>query len=151
MIGRPKKKRFVDFSPEVTYFKPVGVPMRSLDLEILSLDEFEAIRLHDFVGLDQEEASKKMGVSRTTFLRVLHSAHTKIARSLIYGKAIKMKGGDVVMRGRRLGVGGGFGPAGTSECVCPKCGEKVLHRRGVPCSQTICPKCKTPMAGKYCR
>ncbi len=151
MRGRPKRKRFVEFSPEVTYLKPVGIPLRNLQIEILSLDEFEAIRLYDFVGLEQEEASKKMKISRTTFLRVLHSAHTKIAKSLVYGRAIKVKGGDIVMRGKRLGMGRGFGSIGTNECVCPKCGEKIPHKRGIPCSQILCPKCKTPMAGEYCR
>ncbi len=42
--------------------------------------------------------------------------------------------------GRREQRGGtGAGPAGY--CICPKCGEKVSHTSGVPCSSLKCPKC----------
>jgi cation diffusion facilitator family transporter len=37
----------------------------------------------------------------------------------------------------------GQGPDGY--CVCPKCGYKIPHERGVPCSTLKCPKCKTPL------
>jgi uncharacterized protein len=170
MRGRPKRKRFIGFNPEITYFKPAGVPMRNLSEEVLMLDEVEAIRLADLNDLNQEEAAEKMGISRITFLRIVHSAHRKIACSLVYGKAIKMRGGDVVMpnldgtgpvgqssqtgTGRRFGGRGrgqGQGLGGTEECVCPKCSERTAHTRGVPCIQTKCPKCDSPMAGVFCR
>jgi hypothetical protein len=48
-------------------------------------------------------------------------------------------------RGRRQGLGG------SAECECPKCGHKVPHTRGIPCSQTKCPKCQTPMRGAFCK
>ena len=41
-------------------------------------------------------------------------------------------------RGEQRG-GKGAGPAGL--CVCPKCGEKVSHTTGVPCTSQKCPKC----------
>lgn len=170
MRGRPKRTRFVQFNPEITYFKPAGIPLRNLSEEVLSLDEVEAIRLADLENLDQEKASKQMNISRVTFLRILHSAHRKIANSLIYGKAIKMKGGDITMpnlngtgplgqgpqtgRGRGVvgrGKGRGQGLGGTAECVCPKCGEKLPHRRGIPCINEECPKCGSAMAGVFCR
>ena len=44
--------------------------------------------------------------------------------------------------GGRMG-GMGLGPGG--ECVCPGCGEKVAHQRGVPCYQQKCPKCGQAM------
>ena len=167
MRGRPKRKRMIGFNPEITYFKPAGIPMRYLQEEILTLDEVEAIRLADLENLDQAEAAQKMQLSRITFLRILHMAHSKIAKSLIYGKAIRMKGGDYIMpnfdgtgprgqgpsTGRRSGLGRGKGQGlgGTEECVCPKCGEKVPHTRGIPCSQTKCPKCESPMSGVFCQ
>ena len=45
-------------------------------------------------------------------------------------------------RGRHPG-GFGLGPGG--ECVCPNCGNKVPHQRGVPCYEHSCPKCGQPM------
>ena len=152
--------------PEITYFKPAGVPLRVLEEEILALDETEAIRLADIEGLTQEEAAKKMAISRITFLRIIDQAHKKIAKALIYGKAIQMKGGDVVMpnldgtgptgAGPRTGRGRGMarpgqGLGGSADCVCSKCGEKTAHTRGIPCSNTNCPKCGTPMRGVFCR
>ena len=167
MKGRPKRKRMIRFFPEINYFKPAGIPLRDLAEEILTLDEVEAIRLSDLENLNQEEAAEKMQVSRITYLRILHSAHNKIAKSLIYGKVIQMKGGDYIMpnldgtgprgqgpmTGRRggLGRGQGQGLGGTNECVCPSCGEKTPHARGIPCSQVKCPKCGTLMRGEFCK
>jgi len=45
-------------------------------------------------------------------------------------------------RGRQPG-GFGLGPGG--ECVCPDCGAKVPHQRGIPCYQHKCPKCGQAM------
>jgi len=152
--GRPKIKRFVGFDPEVTYFKPAGIPLKLLQEENLLLEEVEAIRLSDLENLDQEEAAKKMNVSRVTFLRILHSAHNKIAKSLIYGKALSLKGGDYIMQNQNRFGGRGLGRGRfqmNRECVCPKCGEKVPHQRGVPCFSIKCPKCGTPMAGAFCK
>ena len=47
-------------------------------------------------------------------------------------------------RGRMKGNRPGAGPSG--ECVCPACGAKVPHQRGVPCYDIKCPKCGTKMA-----
>lgn len=170
MRGRPQKTRKIKFFPEINYFKPAGIPLRSLETVVLALDEVEALRLAELVGLDQEQAAKKIKVSRITFQRILHRAHKKITDALIYGKAIKMEGGEITMpnldgtgpvgQGPRTGRGRGIGKVsnvpgrragGSSDCECPKCGEKVLHTRGIPCSETKCPKCGTPMRGIFCR
>lgn len=52
--------------------------------------------------------------------------------------------------GRRATVLKPRGLGGTSVCTCPSCGHERLHKRGVPCSTVLCPKCKTPLAGENC-
>jgi hypothetical protein len=45
--------------------------------------------------------------------------------------------------GRMRGNQPGGGPIG--QCICPKCGEKLPHKRGVPCYSIHCPKCQSVM------
>jgi len=90
---RPGLCRRVRFNPDVTYFKPRGVPLSELDETILQVDEFEAVRLKDLEGLEQEECAKKMNISQPTFHRIVTSARKKIADALVNGKAIKIHGG----------------------------------------------------------
>ncbi len=64
---------------------------------MLTLDEFEAVRLADFLGLYQEDGARNMNISRQTFGRIIDSAHKKIADMLINGKALKIEGGEVAI------------------------------------------------------
>jgi predicted DNA-binding protein (UPF0251 family) len=61
----------------------------------LALDELEAVRLADLEGLYQEDAAKKMNISRQTFGNIINSAHKKIADVLLNAKALKIAGGIV--------------------------------------------------------
>jgi len=101
-MPRPMKCRRVDHLPEVTYFKPSGVPLRALDEVVLSIEEAEAIRLKDLQGLEQAQGAEKMNVSRATFQRVLASARQNIADALLNGKAIRIEGGSFEMSFRRF-------------------------------------------------
>ena len=92
--GRPPICRRVALMPEATYFKPAGIPMRLLEEIRLSVEELEAVRLRDLERLEQEEAAEKMNISRQTFQRVLASARQKIAEALLYGKAVRIEGGN---------------------------------------------------------
>jgi predicted DNA-binding protein (UPF0251 family) len=137
--------------PGTTYFKPAGVRMTQLNETILTVDEFEAIRLKDFEGIDQEKAADKMKISQPTFHRLILSARKKIADAIVNGKAIKIEGGNYKMaqprgmsRGAGRGQGRGFGgPAST--CKCTKCGYEESKQRGVPCVSKKCPKCGSIM------
>jgi predicted DNA-binding protein (UPF0251 family) len=84
----------VGFNPNVTYFKPRGIPLVDLDEVILQIDEFEAVRLKDLENLEQEECAQKMNISQPTFHRLVLSARKKIADAIINGKAIKIEGGN---------------------------------------------------------
>jgi len=92
-VPRPCKYRKVSFLPNVTYFKPAGIPVRLLEEVRLTLDELEAIRLKDMEGLEQEQGAEKMNVSRPTFQRILTSARRKTTDVLINGKALRIEGG----------------------------------------------------------
>jgi len=87
---RPRLCRRIRFNPNVTYFKPQGVPMRFLEIIELTAEEVEALRLKNQKDLDQIECAKVMNTSQSTFQRILSSAYKKVSDALINGKAIKI-------------------------------------------------------------
>jgi predicted DNA-binding protein (UPF0251 family) len=91
-MPRPRICRRICCEPDVTYFKPRGVPMTSLKSVSLSADEFEAIRLKDLEGLEQTAAAESMQISQPTFHRVIEAARKKVADALVNGKAIRIEG-----------------------------------------------------------
>ena len=90
---RPKKTRWVKCEPRERCFRPQCKPLDELDGVHMTIDEFEALRLSDLMGFDQEQVSRKMKVHRSTVSRILSSAHKKIADALVNIKAIKIEGG----------------------------------------------------------
>ena len=140
-MPRPRRHRRVRCEPNVNYFKPAGIRKAELDEIILTVDEFEALRLKDLEGLDQAQAAEKMQVSQPTLHRILGAARKKIADALVNGKAIKIFGGNykMVRAGRsRIGLGGRV----PLVCRCSKCGHELEKVRGIPCSNSECPKCE---------
>jgi uncharacterized protein len=133
-MARPKCARFVNDFPGTTFFKPRGIPMVELEEVTLSVDEFEAVRLADLEGFYQEDAAKRMNISRATFGRIVESAHRKVADALINGKAIKIEGGVVTMTQKRMFHCSDCQhswevPFGTGRPVaCPQCGGQNFHR-----------------------
>ncbi len=90
-MPRPRKARCLRFNPHILYFKPRGVPLRSLAEVVLLPDELEALKLHDLDGLDQTQAADKMLISQPTFARLLSKAHQKTASAIINGQAIRIE------------------------------------------------------------
>jgi uncharacterized protein len=118
--------------PEVTYFKPAGIPMRELREVVLSVEEAEAIRLKDLENLEQEQGAEKMNVSRPTFQRVLASARNKIADALLNGKSIRIEGGTFEMEYRRFRCRSGHEwklktPVVEMPGICPTCNEPEIE------------------------
>ena len=89
-MPRPRLYRKIALNPKVTFYKPQGVPLRSLEAVELSCEEWEALRLKNVEGLDQSNSARKMQTSQSTFQRILSAAHKKISRALVEGKAIKI-------------------------------------------------------------
>ncbi len=125
-MPRPQKCRRVAYLPEVTYFKPAGIPLGALEEVVLSVEEAEALRLKDIEGLEQGEGAEKMNISRPTFQRVLASARQKIADAILNGKAVNIKGGNFEMAFHRFRCRQGHEwdlatPAGAVPEYCPTC------------------------------
>ena len=89
-MSRPRLCRKISFNPNITYFKPQGVPMRLLEIVELTIEEMEAFRLRHINNLEQKKAANKMRTSQSTYQRILYSAYKKIADALVNGKAIKI-------------------------------------------------------------
>ena len=92
---RPKRCRKVCGSPDPRCFKPRGIPSSELEANVLSLDEFEAMRLADLEEMYHEDAARMMDISRQTFGRILSSARKKTADAIVNVKLLAIEGGDV--------------------------------------------------------
>jgi predicted DNA-binding protein (UPF0251 family) len=118
-MGRPKKCRWVETEPGVTFFKPRGIPLRSLQQIVITVDELEAMRLADFLEMTQEEVAQRMQVSRPTVTRMLSRAHRAVAEALVHGKAICIQGGDYRVGQQCQSCGQWvLGEDGTEGCTC---------------------------------
>jgi predicted DNA-binding protein (UPF0251 family) len=95
---------------------------------VITIDEFEALRLADLEGLYQEDAAHRMGVSRQTFGNIIMSARRKVAGAIVNARVLKIEGGAVEM------TGGHF--------VCCRCRNEWLRRHGTGTSAR-CPRCKS--------
>ena len=90
-MPRPRLCRKIRFRARAKYFKPQGIPMRNLEIIVLSKEEAEALRLKNIKNLDQNRAAKEMHTSQSTFQRILSSAYQKISKAIIKGKAIRIE------------------------------------------------------------
>jgi predicted DNA-binding protein (UPF0251 family) len=92
-VPRPRKRRLIDRARQAAIYKPAGVPLAGLRRVILLQEELEALRLADLEGLTQEEAAGHMGVSRSTFQRIVAQARRQAALALTGGHALQIEGG----------------------------------------------------------
>ena len=133
-MPRPPKWRRIGSWPGALFFKPRAIPLSQLEINSLTMGEYEALRLADVEGLDQARAAEMMGVSRATFGRILERAHGKVADALVTGKAIQIGGGNYRLDGIRVFACaecgrewsvpfGGGRPEG-----CPACGSNNFSR-----------------------
>ena len=88
---RPLKPRRLFFDPQATYFKPRAIPLSSLEEVSLAMEEVEALRLCDYEGMSQKDASGEMGISQSTIQRILTSARKKVVEAIVEGKAIRIE------------------------------------------------------------
>lgn len=91
--GRPKKKRIVQQEPRIDLFSPSGRPGNQEET-IVAIEEYEAIRLHDFLGMDQKQAAALMAISQQSFSRVVRGARKKVSDAIVNAKVIRIEGGS---------------------------------------------------------
>lgn len=132
---RPQKSRTVAFNPDISYFKPRGIPMIDLAEVQITIDEYEAIRLSDLLCMSYEEAANHMEVSRATFGRIVRRARKTIADALINGKAINIQGGSYrIIDKKRIFICNNCNnkweePLGTGRPInCPLCNNEDFYR-----------------------
>jgi len=94
-MARPKQDRKISNPPLMQGFKPFGIPRRLLSSVSLQFDEYEAIRLLDYEGMNQDQAAEQMNVSRPTLTRIYEKGRKTIAQALVEGKMITIEGGNV--------------------------------------------------------
>ena len=109
-MPRPRKRRCCRRYPADRVYKPQGVPMREIGMTVLSLDQFEAVRLCDHERMDQEEAGQVLGVSRGTVQRLLYTARHQMVEAILNNNAIivnlrESEMNDVGMHSDRRGRG----------------------------------------------
>ena len=134
-MPRPRKRRRVGCLPRVTNFQPVGLG-EQVQVEVITFDEIEALRLKDLYGLDQDSCALEMGVAQSTFQRILTTARRKLSRAILEGKAIHIEGGDYKLVPHKVECNDcGFGwindsrPDPSKQHSCPRCGGKGLRGR----------------------
>jgi len=91
-LARPRKGKIVCELPKFERFGPKG--QGSLTHIVMTVEEYESIRLMNYEGLTQEESAKMMAIGRSTFQRIYDDARKKIAQSLVDGITIVIEGGD---------------------------------------------------------
>jgi predicted DNA-binding protein (UPF0251 family) len=159
-MARPKLRRNVDMNPPFTTFTS-GQPRPVGDDVVLNVEEFEAMRLKhcplpdintvnlkDTEQINQKfltqlEAAAEMGISQSTFSRILEQAHRKVTEALLHGYSIHIEGG-------RYGVKQIYHSYGCLDCLTewPVPNDIAIARNHVP----PCPSCgsrKTYLISRY--
>ena len=91
-MARPQKERVICSAPKYLFFSsPKSAHGESV---VLTLDEYEVIRLHDLEHLSQADVAAQMLISRPTVTALLTTAHEKIADAIVNGKGLAIKGGN---------------------------------------------------------
>ena len=93
-MPRPRKWRKVCCLPESNRFGPLNNLINQDQFVIMTVDEYETIRLIDLEQFTQEECADQMNIARTTVQRIYNDARKKLAESLVNGKVLRIEGGD---------------------------------------------------------
>ena len=131
-LARPKRLRRLAYAPPALFFLPSRSERRPApkDAVTLTMDEFEALRLADLECHSQEQAARKMDISRATFGRIVESGRSKVARALVHGRRLEISGGAFM-----------YGRGGQLKCPRCKCRQTkdTDNREHVDCRRCCLP------------
>ena len=131
-MGRRTRMRYVKRTPNNFYFADFSEAIPLVDkIVVLTISEFEAMRLKHYINLNQKEAAEKMGVSQPTFSRILECAHQKSTQALIEGKQIRVSGGNINYKKSFVGYG------------CLNCNAEWEDDKASKDRKVNCPKCNS--------
>lgn len=94
-MARPARCRRICFEPEYDRFAPCG--REGTEQILLTVDEFEAVRLIDHEKKTHQQCARQMGISRTTATEMYERARAKIADCLVGGKTLCISGGNYTL------------------------------------------------------
>lgn len=105
-MPRPRKNRVINSMPSCEGFTPLGYTGSNTGRPtvIMTIDEYETIRLIDLEKLTQEECAAKMQVSRPTVTHIYESARFKLADALVNEKQLLVGGGDYDINQENIGI-----------------------------------------------
>lgn len=120
-MSRPRKHRRVCSVPDEKNYNVNKNKNKTIDITV---DEYEVVRLIDYVGLTQQECAKQMQVARSTITAIYDTVRYKISDSIVNSKAIKVEGGD-------------YEVCPNSKHCCGQCGKNRCGR----CKHGSCDRC----------
>lgn len=124
-MARPRKWRKVCCLPESKIFGPLDYENIDSKIIIMTVDEYETIRLIDLEGMMQEECADRMNVARTTVQRIYNDARKKIAEALINGNVLRIEGGDYMLYDENERI------YGCRRCRKNRCNERLEHKSNI--------------------
>ena len=116
-MPRKVKCRKVCHYPQTLEFLPQNNNAEQEPI-VLTVDEYEAIRLIDRRGMSQEQCAAFMQIARTTVQRIYETARKKLADFVVEGRPLRIEGGDF-----RLCNGSSTG------CGCVDCFKQKLYEK----------------------
>lgn len=116
-MPRPTKCRRVCHFPQTQLFSPVGAPEEKEPI-VLTVDEYETIRLIDKENFGQEQCAVFMQIARTTVQRIYESARKKLADCLVEGRPLRIEGGDFWLCNGQ-----------SSDCGYDNCYKQIYHEQ----------------------
>lgn len=92
-MPRPQRCRRICREPACQGLAPIGCPAE--DYIVLTRDEYEVLRLVDYLHLTHEQCAARMDISRTTVTEICDQARFKLTSALVNGWRLEVRGGNI--------------------------------------------------------